>query len=130
MNRMIKCDACPGAATAMRKRRRFSLRVFLLVVGLVGVLAFIVSAESPGDDEIQQEFGQGSKHAQCLIQSGRMVARIHGTNVRPVHCVIVLQSWSSFCCCAVGRAPTSNMKVGIVVFHSPLGDRSPPKKAS
>src|SRR6267143_6865977 len=39
------------------------------LVGVLGVLAFIFSALSAEDDEIQQEFAQGSKTRQCVVRN-------------------------------------------------------------
>jgi hypothetical protein len=119
MKRIIQCDVCD---------RHLTRSAVVRLIALVGVLAFVFSAVCPDDDELQQECGQSSKHAQCLVQSRKTVPRIHGPIVRPARLAIVPQSWSSFCCSAVARTAISDMKIGIRVFHSPVGDRSPPTK--
>src|ERR1700751_6131702 len=128
MNRMTQCDVCARAPSASCYGRPISRFALARLIALLGLFAFVFSAVSPDDDAIQQEFGQASKHTQCFVQNWKIVPRIYGGIVRVAHRVIVLQRWSSFCCSAIGRVPVSDMKIGVRVFRSPLGDRSPPTK--
>jgi hypothetical protein len=71
MNLVIKLGYIAVATPLRRRRNSGSVRrVVFGLVGVLGVLAFIFSAVSPDDDEIQQEFAQGSKSRQDVVRIG------------------------------------------------------------
>src|ERR1700680_1204584 len=51
-------------------------RALLGLLGAIGVLAFVFSAASPGDDDIQQEFFQSSKSKQCLLANYKALSNL------------------------------------------------------
>lgn len=100
------------------------------LIGVLGVLAFILSAVSPEDDDIEQEFVHGKTKREYVVQNWRSIPSIRGARVIPVHTAAVPRSLSSFCCSAIGRARVYHIKLGATVFCSRIGGRSPPTKAS
>ena len=130
MDLVIKCDHFASNVTLLRKcysSKRFA--VFGLI-GVLGVLAFVFSAVSPDDDEIQQESFQGNKKREYVVQHWKSILSIRGTLITPVHCAILPGTFSSFGCSEIRRISASDVKPRVMVFCSRIGGRSPPTRAS
>jgi hypothetical protein len=130
MTLVIKADHYGTAAIHTREFHRSNRYEVLGLIGVLGVLAFILSAVSPEDDEIQQEFIQGKTKRECVVRNWKSIPSIHSACVNPVHCSVVPRSLSSFCCSAIGPARVSEVKPGATVFCSRIGGRSPPTGVS
>lgn len=130
MDLVIKGDHSSIAANPLRKRDRSNRCAVLGLIGVLGVLAFVFSAVSPDDDDIQQEFIQGSRNRQWVVLNWNPIPSIHGARVNPVHCAVVPRSLYSFCCFAIGPASVSDVELGATVFCSGIGGRSPPTRVS
>lgn len=115
---------------AAPSRRNPSRSAVLRLVGVLGVLAFVFSAVSPDDDDIQQEFIQGTKIRQCVIQNCKSTPSTRACLVNPIHCALVRQRLSSILCFAIERVSTSDAQIRPAIFSSRTGDRSPPTKSS
>lgn len=98
-----------------------------ILMGALGVLAFIFSAVSPYDDDFQQEFGLANKQIECVLLNWKSIPSIRGTLVNPVQCALVPRRLSSPCCPAIGRACISAAKIQATGSSSRTSDgRSPP----
>jgi hypothetical protein len=118
MDLVIKFDHCASAATPLRGRHRFSCYAVLGLVGVLGVLAFIFSAVSPDDDEIQQEFIKGLKLDNVLSRiASRYRARV--TFINPVHYAFVPRGLASFRCSVIERAHISEVRIGAHNYQQP-----------
>src|SRR6266436_6281159 len=115
MNLVSKRNGSASLATRLRQSDRFG-RALFGVVGTVGVLALLFSALSPKDDEIQQEFAQGSKNRQCVDQNWKSISSDRGTLVNPVQHVFIGRSLPLFCCSASGRLVISHWKIRATAF--------------
>jgi hypothetical protein len=126
--------ACATAADHPRRRRTFNGRAVLGLVSLVsvlGVLAFIFSAVSPGDDDIQQEFALRSESGRSLVQHCKTIASTSITLVDPVHCgELVAGTLASFHYTVIQRLRMPGFKIRTMVFRTRVGDRSPPIRSS
>jgi hypothetical protein len=132
MDLVIKFDHNAVAAAPLRERAN-SAATRCAVFGLVavlGVLAFIFSAVSSDDDEIQQEFAQGTKTKQCVVRNWKSIPSVPVTRVSPVHYAIVPRSLSSVRCSAVERVVIYDVKIGATAFPSRTCGRSPPTISS
>ena len=130
MDLVIKCDLCAIVAAPLRKGRSSKRYAVFGLVGVLGVLAFIFSSVSPGDDEIQQEFIQQSRNRQRVVLNWKTAPCIRGTLLKPVHYAFVLRGLPSFCCSTIGRVHISDIKIGAIIFRSRAGGRSPPVSQS
>ena len=82
--------------------RQCMLRYALLnLLAAFGVLAFILSAVSPGDDDIQQEFFKSRESKQFAFANYKAVLDIRIFRIRSANC-------QSFCDRTCVRAPRSN----------------------
>lgn len=59
-------------------------RVLLRLLAAFGILAFIFSAASPGDDDIQQEFYKTSKSKQCAFANYKTASILRTIRIRAV----------------------------------------------
>lgn len=128
MNLVIKHDHNASAATPLRAFHRSNRYAAFGLVGVLGVLAFLFSAVSPDDDDIQQDFVQGNRKAECVVQSRKSTPSIRGARVNPVHYALIPGSVSSICYPAIERVHLLNVKIGTAIFHHRTTARSPPTK--
>ena len=126
---MINCDHCIIAEAPLRERPTSNCYAVFGLVGVLGVLAFIFSAVSPDDDDIQQEFVQGSKTRQVVVQNFKSIPSIR-VLINSVHYVFVPQGLTSLRCSAIERVRICDPKIGATIFRSRTGDRSPPATSS
>src|ERR1700681_4523672 len=117
MNLVIKFDHS-AVATPRRERPNFgSTRCAVFgLVGVLGVLAFIFSAVSPDDDEIQQEFAQSSKTRECVVRNWKSLPTVRVTLVNLVHCVIVPRRQPFVRCSAIERVLICDFETAATAF--------------
>ena len=104
-------------------------RVLLGLLGAFGVLAFVISAASPVDDDIQQEFFQSSRSRQCFLANYKTVSS-RTFRICTVRSALAppTQQFASYDVTARVSAPDDEIKGRIC--SSRTGDRSPPTKSS
>jgi hypothetical protein len=105
-------------------------RALLGLLGAFGVLAFVFSAASPGDDDIQQEFFQGRKSRHCFLANYKSVSSLQTFRICTVRSALAppTQHFASFYVTARVSVPDDEIKVR--VCSGSTGDRSPPTKSS
>jgi len=132
MDLVIKFDHNAVAAALLRERPNSAATRCAMfgLIGVLGVLAFIFSAVSPDDDEIQQEFAQGSKTRQGVVRNWKSIPSVRVTLIRPVHYAIVPRSLPSARCSAIERVAIYDVKIGATAFPSGTCGRSPPTNSS
>jgi hypothetical protein len=130
MDHVIKFDHGAVAAPLRERPNSAATRcaVFCLA-GVLGVLAFIFSAVSPDDDEIQQEFAQGTKTRRCLVRNWKSIPNVRITLVNPVCCAIVPRRLPSVRCSAIERVLIPDDEIGATAFASQTSGRSPPTRS-
>jgi hypothetical protein len=126
MNLLSKRDRFASLATRLRQSLRLDRYAVFGLIGTVGVLALVFSALSPNDDEIQQEFAQGSKNRQCVAQNWKSLSNDRNTPVNPVQDVVIGQVLPSSCCSVTGCVEISDLTIGATTFCSRMSGRSPP----
>jgi len=101
----------------------------LHLLAAFGVLAFIFSAVSPADDDIQQEFFKTSKSKQCVFAHYKnAVSNLRVFRIRAVYCALNPprpQFPSRFV-----KARVPGDKINNRVCSGNTGDRSPPTVSS
>jgi hypothetical protein len=121
-----RCHARITRWLPRHRRRRRCLRVVLMFPFMVGVAAFVFSAVSPDDDDIQQEFVQ-QKSAHCS-RINKQISKTRVTHLRGkrkiasalllISSVFPRREWQPS---VVTAASTS-----VAIFASVRRDRSPP----
>jgi hypothetical protein len=115
-----------------RRPRRFGRQYALLsLLAAVGVLAFIFSAISTVDDDIQQEFFfQRSKSEQCVLANYNAVSNLRTFRVRTVHSALAppTPQFASYDVTARVSVPGDEIKGRVCSGRT--GDRSPPTKST
>lgn len=128
MDLVTKHDHRTIAAPLLRRCPSFS--AVLGLVSVLGVLTFVFSAVSPYDDDIQQEFIQGTNGRQCVVHTCKLACSSRAYLVNPVCCALIPQRLSSFRCFVIEGVFTSNAQIGAAIFGGRTGDRSPPTQSS
>jgi len=95
-----------------------------------GVLAFLFSAVSPDDDDIQQQFVQGNKAKQFVLATSKSVPNIRGFRINRVPSALLPPRPLSTRCTVIGRVLSVDEKIIGTIVSSRTGDRSPPSKSS
>jgi hypothetical protein len=95
-----------------------------------GVLAFLFSAFSPDDDDIQQEFVQGNKPTQLVVANHRFTRSVRTVGTSAVLPALVTQPRPTIRRAAVGRVLSVDEKVLETIVSTRTGSRSPPSKSS
>jgi hypothetical protein len=129
VNLVCKLERYASPVTPLYPSHWFSRCAVFGLIGALGVLALIFSALSPNDDDIQQEFAQGSKNRQHVVQNWKAVPSVRATRVQPVQHVFVGQSLPWFYSSPTGRVVISDVKIGAASFCNRIGGRSPPTAA-
>jgi hypothetical protein len=113
-----------------RPRRLRHRRALLGLLGAFGVLAFIFSAISATDDDIQQEFVHGSKSKQCVRANYKAVSNLRTFRICTVRSALAppTSQFASYYVTARVSVPDGEIKGR--VCSSRTGDRSPPAKSS
>jgi hypothetical protein len=115
----------------LRRPRRLGHHYVLLgLFATLGVLAFILSATSPADDDIQQEFCQSSKSKQCGLASNKALSSPQTFRICSVRSALASPTpqFASYYVTAFLSAPVDEIKARVCSSRS--GDRSPPIKSS
>ena len=112
-----------------RARRLGSRSALLSLLGVFGVLAFILSATSPDDDDIQQEFSQTSRAKQCVLANYKALSNIRAFRICAVRSVLAppMPQFASYYVTSLVAVPDA---IKAEVYRSRTGDRSPPTKSS
>jgi hypothetical protein len=106
--------------------RRPDRRYALSLLTAFGVLAFILSATSPSDDNIQQEFCKTSKSRQCAFANDKAVSNLRIFRIRAVCSVLALPASLIPSYFATARVSIPDDEIRGRVWSSTSGDRSPP----
>ena len=123
--------AIKGEPLFPRRPPRLSHHSALLsLLGVFGVLAFILSATSPDDDDIQQEFSQTSRTKQCVLANYKALSNIRAFRICAVRFVLAspMPQFASYYVTSLVAVPDDEIKAE--VYGSRTGDRSPPNKSS
>ena len=114
-----------------RRRHRLGHHCACLgLIGVLGVLAFLFSAVSPGDDDIQQEFFQGNKAKQFVLATYRSAPNVRGFRINRVPSALLPPRPLSTRCNVIRRVLSVDEKILGTIVSSRTGDRSPPSKSS
>lgn len=100
------------------------------LLGAVGVLAFLFSAVSPDDDDIQQDFVQGNKAKQLVLVSDKATRELRTFGTRSVLPALLAQPRTTVRRAVLGRILSVDEKILGTIVSSRTGDRSPPSKSS
>jgi hypothetical protein len=135
MNLVIKFDHTAVATPRQERPNSGSTRCAVFgLIGVLGVLAFIFSAVSPDDDEILQEFTQGSKTRRCVVRNWKSIPSVRVTPVNLVHCAIVPRRLPFVRCSAIERVLicdfTCDFETAATAFPKRTCGRSPPDRSS
>jgi hypothetical protein len=112
-----------------RPRRRGYHRALLGSLAAVGVLAFIFSAASPGDDGLQQEFFLSSKSKQCTLANYKAVSNLRAFRICTVPTALAPPTPQFVRYYVTARLSVRDNEIKAKVC-SRTGDRSPPTKSS
>ena len=113
--------------------RAVSLRSRLGLFGLlaaIGFLAFMFSAVSPYDDDVQQEFVQSNKPKQFSAASYKAAPDVHTFGVHRLPAVVSTRRVLITCCGVVRSDFIADHKVPRTISRNQTGDRSPPSRLS
>ena len=118
--------SCPG------RPGHFSHHYYalLIVLAAFGVLAFIFSAISPNDDDIQQEFFRSCKSKQCVPTNYKTVSTLRTFPICTVPSALASPTpqFASYNVRARVSVPDDEIKGRTCSTRT--GDRSPPTKSS
>jgi hypothetical protein len=131
MNLVIKFNHL-AVATPLRGRRNSGSARFAVfaLVGVLGVLAFIFSAVSPDDDEIQQEFAPGSKTRQGVVRNWKSIPSVGVTVVNLIQYAVVPRRLLSVRCPAIERVLICDVRTAKIALPNRTSSRSPPARCS
>jgi len=104
--------------------------VLLGLLSVLGILAFLFSAASPDDDDIQQEFVQGSKTKQFAVANRKIASGVHTFRSSTVQAAPLPPVRTSTRYTIVERISIRGGTIDEPIFGSRTGDRSPPAKSS
>jgi len=113
-----------------RPRRCGYHRALLGSLAAFGVLAFIFSAASPGDDELQQEFFLSSKSKQCILANYKAVSNLRAFRIFTVPTALAPPTPQFARYYVTARLSVRDNEIKAKVCSSRTGDRSPPTKSS
>ena len=98
----------------------------LALFSLLGVLAFLFSAVSPEDDDLQQEFVQVSKARRTLVRDWKSIPTIEVQGKNRVASVAVLRVPFFIRCLLVGFVGVPSFQSKREIFNRSITGRSPP----
>jgi hypothetical protein len=110
-------------------RRAMRCCLLLGLLGAIGVLAFLFSAISPDDDDIQQEIVQGDKTKQRALANYKPTREGRALSRSTVLPALLAQLHPTIRRAEVGRVVTVEEKILGTIVSSRTGDRSPPSKS-
>jgi hypothetical protein len=111
-----------------RRRRRYYCARWGLI-GAIGILAFLFSAVSPDDDDIQQESVQGNKPKQLVLANYKATRAVDTFGTSTVRSALVTQPRPTIRRAVVGRVLSVDESILGTIVSSRIGDRSPPSKS-
>ncbi len=100
------------------------------LIGAIGLLAFLFSAVSPDDDNIQQESVQGNKQKQLVLANYKATRAVDTFGTSTVPPAPVTQPRPTIRRAVVGRVLSVDESILGTIVSSRIGDRSPPSKSS
>lgn len=100
--------------------------VLLSLLIAFGVLAFIFSSTSPGDDDIQQEFCKTSKSKQCAFANYKAVSNLRIFRIRAVFSTLAPPTPQFPSHFGIARVSVPGNEIKDTPCSSRTGDRSPP----
>jgi|SRR5450755_3837861 hypothetical protein len=117
-----------GRLFPRRPRRHHD--VLLSLLATLGVLAFVLSATSPADDDIQQEFCQSSKSKQCVLADHKALSNPQPFPICTGRSPLASPTpqFASYYVTAFLAGPGDESKARVCSCRT--GDRSPPIKSS
>jgi hypothetical protein len=105
--------------------------VLLGLLSVLGILAFLFSAASPDDDDIQQEFVQGSKTKQFAVANRKIASGVRTFHSSTVQAAPLPPVRTSTRYTIIERISIrGGGTIDEPIFGSRTGDRSPPAKSS
>lgn len=110
-----------------RLGRYFAL---LRLLGAFGVLAFIFSASSPGDDDIQRECFLSSKSKQCVRVNYKAVSNSRTFRICSIRSALASPTPQNASYDVTARVCVTDDQIKNGVCSRRTGDRSPPAKVS
>jgi hypothetical protein len=118
------------AGPLFRRRPRRHHYVLLSLFATLGVLAFILSATSPADDDIQQECCQSSKSKQCVLADHKALSNPQTSRIctGPSALASPTPEFASYYVTVLLSAPGDEIEVSVCSCRT--GDRSPPIKSA
>jgi hypothetical protein len=130
MDVVVNCSRREITAAFARRRRHGSrYRAVLSLLAAFGVLAFVFSVISPDDDDIQQEFFQGSKSKQCVRASYKTISSLQTFRICAVYSALAQPTpqFAGYYVAALISVPSDEIKSR--VCGSRIGERSPPYRS-
>jgi hypothetical protein len=113
-----------------RPSRHGHCGAFLHLLAAFGILAFIFSAASPYDDDIQQESCQTSNSTQCVLANYKTVSNLGASRICTVHSAHASSTPAVASDCVTGGVSVPDDEIKDRVCRSAPGDRSPPIESS
>jgi len=129
MNEAANCaqGAIEAEMSSPRYPRRSDHRhVVLSLLIAFGILAFIFSSTSPGDDDIQQEFCKTSKSKQCAFANYKAVSNLRIFRIRAVCSALAPPTTQFPSHFGIVRVSVPGNEIKDTLCSSRTGDRSPP----
>jgi len=123
-----QCAVTAGVFSSRQRRRLWYTRLGL--IGAFGVLAFIFSAISPDDDDIQQESFQSNKSKQFVLANYKAPSDIRGFRISTLRSALPRRRQLLANSQLLARILISRPEIDGTIFCSRTGDRSPPTKSS
>lgn len=117
------------AELARGPRRRSRRRALLNLLAAFGVLAFVFSAISPDDDDIQQEFLQSSKSKQFVLANYKAVSSLQTGRICTVYSALAQPTPQFAGYCVTARVSVPSDEIKSRVCGSRTGERPPPNSS-
>ena len=130
MDVVVNCSQRAVTADfARRPRHRSHYHAVLSLLAAFGVLAFVFSVISPDDDDIQQDFFQGSKSKQCVRADYNAVSSLQTFRICAVYSALaqLTPRFAHYYVAALVAVPSDEIKSR--VCGSRTGERSPPYRS-
>ena len=100
------------------------------LLAAIGLLAFMFSAVSPYDDDVQQEFVQGNKPKRFAAAQRKVALEVQTFGTHRVRCAFLPQLLLLTCCGVKRGDAVADQEILRTIPSSETGDRSPPSRSS